>query len=421
MRRLATAAACALLLATAAGCMGDRPDALRIGAVYPLSGSQGPGGVSEYRGVRTAVELVNRHGGVDGRRVALVPVNVPGAAAVPAAVSDLRSRGVRIVLGSYGSTISVPAARLTAASGMLFWENGAVGEPGMDSAVRGAHERGRLAFRVAPTGMTLGRAAIDFVTGRYAALRHISPSRMRVAVAYVDDVYGRSVARGALARLHRSGVPVAGRFPYDPRRLSPRLLALQIRRSGANVVFAAAYLRDGVALRRALVAEHVRLLTAIGTSSSYCMPAFGRALGREAVGLFASDKPDAWSLPPSALAPEARAALREGRELYERRYGGYMDAPALAGFAGAWALLHDVLPRARGTDPAAVARAARRIDLPVGSLPNGSGLRFGPGTGGMDNRRARSVIWEWIAPRHRVIVWPPRFATHSVRVLEPMP
>jgi branched-chain amino acid transport system substrate-binding protein len=98
-----------------------------------------------------------------------------------------------------------------------------------------------------------------------------------------------------------------------------------------------------------------------------------------------------------------------------------MDAPALAGFSGAWALLHDVLPTASSDSATAVAAAARAIDLPAGSLPNGSGLRFGaPGTPGAgDNLNASSVVWEWIRPGVRAVVWPPRYATHPIEVLRP--
>ena len=33
------------------------------------------------------------------------------------------------------------------------------------------------------------------------------------------------------------------------------------------------------------------------------------------------------------------------------------------------------------------------------------------------NRNASSVIWEWVAPGVRAVVWPPAFATHPVEVL----
>ena len=49
-------------------------------------------------------------------------------------------------------------------------------------------------------------------------------------------------------------------------------------------------------------------------------------------------------------------------------------------------------------------------------LANGSGVDFAP-PGSVDagsNRRAASVIWEWVAERQHAVVWPPAFATHPI-------
>jgi branched-chain amino acid transport system substrate-binding protein len=100
-----------------------------------------------------------------------------------------------------------------------------------------------------------------------------------------------------------------------------------------------------------------------------------------------------------------------------------MGAAALAGFSAAWALLAEVLPRANGSSPEAVATAAGAIDLPLGSLPNGSGLRFGESgsaTAGA-NLRASSIIWQWQSPGEHVAVWPPRYATSDPLALDPLP
>src|SRR5207247_1163980 len=85
-------------------------DAIRVGAIYPLSGSQGPGGLDEFHGVQIAADMVNAAGGVDGKPIRLVPVDAPASSAAAPAVALLRQQGVRFLVGSYGSTISEPAA-----------------------------------------------------------------------------------------------------------------------------------------------------------------------------------------------------------------------------------------------------------------------------------------------------------------------
>ena len=74
-RHLAAAVAL-LVVATSCSLVADDGPALTLGAIYPLSGRQGPGGIDEERGARLAVELANRQGGVHGRRIRLNVVDV---------------------------------------------------------------------------------------------------------------------------------------------------------------------------------------------------------------------------------------------------------------------------------------------------------------------------------------------------------
>jgi branched-chain amino acid transport system substrate-binding protein len=399
----------AAFLLMAVSCSGNEPDIV-IGAVYPTTGGQGMGGIEEFRGLELARDLVNGEGGIDGRKVRLELRPVASAEAAPGAVEDLVGQGIDVIAGSYGSTISRPAADAASRLGAVFWETGAVGQLGPDAAV------GERVFRFPPTGGSLGQAAVAFIRDRLAPLVGSGDPDLRYGVVYVDDVYGRSVAFGAIEEINQSGLEHAGPFPYDLATADFGDLARQIGRSGVDVLVVAAYLEDGVAIRRALVRSGVPLVANIGTSSSYCMPAFGEILGEDAVGVFASDKPDGDVLDPAVLAPDAAAALQWARAEYRARFEEPMPAAALSGFAGGWALFRHVLPAARDFTAASVADAARAADLPAGALPNGSGLRFAPpGTPNAGaNLEATSVIWEWVAPGARAIVWPPAYATGPI-------
>ena len=207
---------------------------------------------------------------------------------------------------------------------------------------------------------------------------HRRTRSLRYAVAYVDDAYGTAVARGAIDEIRHLGLPYAGAVAYGLQGLDPASVVRRIADLHPDVLFVSAYVDDGVALRRQMVRQHLPLVVNIGSSSSYCMPAFGRRLGADAVGVFASDKPDADALNLTGLTPDARALLVRTNRAFRGRYGQSMPAAALAGFSAAWALFHDVMPRAASMTPTAVAAAALRTTLPTGALPNGSGLSFAP-------------------------------------------
>jgi ABC-type branched-subunit amino acid transport system substrate-binding protein len=282
---------------------------------------------------------------------------------------------------------------------------------------------GRLVFRVSPTGGVLGRSAISFVAEELAPMLHRDAAALRFAVANVNDAYGRSVARGAVDELRRLGLHVVGTFPYDAYHLDAARLVRRMRATSPDVVFVSAYLQDGVAIRRETVKQGLDLVASIGTSSSYCLPMFGERLGTDALGLFASDKPDAGLLKAEGLTPSARELLTRASQAYEQQHDEEMEAPTLSGFAAAWALFHDVLPRADNLEAGAVGAAARSVRIPEGGLPNGSGLSFGAaGTADAGaNLRAASVIWEWVRVGERAVVWPPRFATSEIRPIDIAP
>jgi branched-chain amino acid transport system substrate-binding protein len=400
----------AVLALVAASCasVGRTGPTLVIGGVYPMSGRQGPGGLDEERGASLAVDLANSQGGVGGKQITLKVLDVEAGPAAPRAMEKLHADGVSVVLGTYGSTISGPASVAAHREGMLLWETGAVGETA-DGA--GA---GQSFFRVAPSGSNLGRSGVAFVRDQLAPLLPAVPRRY--AVAYVDDAYGRAVGLGAVDEVTAAGGELAGAFPYDVNAFDPEDLVARIAATHPDVLFVSAYLDDGVAIRRATIDQQLPLLASVGTSSSYCMPAFAAALGPGAVGLFASDKPDGADVREDALLPEGRRTLTWVRDRYRQRFGQPMSAAALAGFANAWALVGHVMPAAPGPSPSQVAATALAMKLPVGTLANGAGLDLAPPAArdAGENRAAVSVIWQWVDARTQVVVYPPAFATHPL-------
>ena len=412
MKKLALLVALATLtVACAAGAGSSGP--IVLGAVYPTAGGQGPGGIDEYRGVQLAAEYINARGGVLGRPVQLKlqPADTSDQAA--RAVNVFKGTDVPVILGSYGSTISKPASEASVALGKVFWETGAVGL--LDANVR----RSDLVFRFPPSGGSLGTAAVKFSNDLLLPKLHHAPANTKFGVLYVNDVYGQAVSDGMIQELKALHLPLAGTFPYDLQTVNYPDLVHRIKAAGVQDLLVVAYLDDGVALRKEMVKQKVPLVASIGTSSSYCMPGFGKMLDESAVGLYASDKPDGDVLDPARLTPDAAAALIWARMTFKERYHVGMTAAALTGFSGTYALLKDVLPAARSMTPKAISAAARAADVPMGSLPNGSGLQFAKQdtVNAGDNLRAASVIWEWIKEYTRAVVWPPQFATSQILAL----
>jgi branched-chain amino acid transport system substrate-binding protein len=378
-------------------------DALVLGAIYPLTGPQAPGGRDELAGVQAALQLAESSGALH-RRVELRVIDAVTPDAASAAVDRLVQQDhVPAILGTYGSTLSTAASARAEQLKTIYWETGAVADP--ITAQR------HFVFRTVTTGSSLGREAVTFTHD--VLIPHSGLKSPRAVVVQVDDVYGHSVGGGEVDLARQLGIGVVDVITYNPNGFDADTVAARIASDRADYLWDVSYLSDGVAIWQAIVRQKVPLLAAIGTSSAFCMPDFGRQLGRDAIGVYAADKPDAYAS-VAALSPAGRDLLARARAAYARNNRTAMSIPAVAGFVGAWTLFHDVLgPLTGPATPDSIRAAALLVDVPVGNSINGGGVHFGE-DGSLDegqNTRAAAVVGQWQGVQNMQIVYPAAYAT----------
>jgi branched-chain amino acid transport system substrate-binding protein len=421
---------------------GPTADPIRIGAVFPLAGNAAGLAKRELAGVQAAADFVNGDGGIGGRQIVLDVRDLESGADAPAVMGALKSAGATVVVGAYASALSIPASQAASDAGLVYWEAGAVADR---LTGRGLP----LVFRVGASGSNLGSNSAAFAATELAPRLSKAIGQLRIALVAASDDYAQSVADAAASRAQLAGTPVVLRTTYDLNAPNFPEVMGQLRDARPDVVILASHIPDGVAFRRAMLAANLHVAALIGSTMAECDPDFAGDLGPDAVGIFASDRPTG-GFQPTALEPAARAlydrlaAVRAAAGAASQPTRGYgstlpsasppeytISGPveagsatagpseeALSGFSAAWALFHDVLPAAAhsgGLDAGGVAAAARSIDLPVGSLPNGAGVRFAsdPATLGQ-NERAAAVIWQWQAVRSYTFVWPPTYQTGEI-------
>ena len=363
---------------------------LVLGAIYPLSGPQAEGGRQELAGVQAALRV--SHANV---RLQVIDATTPqqASAAVDRLVHDFH---VPVILGTYGSTLSAAAAARAEELKTVYWETGAVADP--ITAQR------KYVFRTVATGSSLGRMAVTFTHDVLVPRSGVSSPR--AVIVRVNDVYGRSVSGGEEQLARTMGINVVDVIEYSPTAYDADVIASRLAHDRADFLWDVSYLDDGVAIWKAILKYGVPLKGAIGTSSAFCMPAFGERLGGAAIGVYAADKPDG-DIAPAALSPAGSALLAQAKAAY----GGPMEIPAIAGFVGGWTLFHDVLPNA-GPSADSIRAAALKVDVPVGDSINGGGVKFSA-TGSLDegqNTRAAAVVGQWQAVGVMRIVYPAAYA-----------
>jgi branched-chain amino acid transport system substrate-binding protein len=419
-----------------------------IGAVFPLAGATGGLARDELEGLRIAADLVNADGGVGGRPIDLRVHELDSGQDAPSVMRTIAAEGARVVVGSYASDLSIAASTAADAAGLVYWEAGAVADRltgrGLPSV-----------FRVGASGTNLGTNSAAFAATELASRLGRTASSLRLAIVSASDAYAMSVADAASGQAAADGVPVVVRATYNLLAPDWDVVMGELRAARPDVVILASHIPDGIAFRRAMVAADLHVGALIGSTMAECDPDFAGELGPDAVGVFASDRPTG-GFDPAALDPTARivydrfdtawtaASVRAGGtapsagapSTADDWSGEYGDADAeytttgpdglptaeaaeeaLAGFTAGWALFHHLLPVV-GTDldsASAIEAAARGLDLPTGSLPNGAGLSFSTDADRLgQNVRAAAVIWQWQAVRHYEFVWPPTYATATI-------
>jgi branched-chain amino acid transport system substrate-binding protein len=405
---LSCAVGAAVLIAGCAPAAAGAPSVLRIGAIFPLTGGAAADAGDEYLGALIAVQMVNAGGGVQGRQISLDVRSVDSVDQIAPAVRSLRRDGVPVVMGAYSSQLSIPAAAMVARAGMVYWETGAVADQ-----VTG--QGSPLVFRVGANGADLGGNSGRFVLQQLVPRLGASAGSSSAFLVTADDAYAHSVAAGARAALSAGGMPVAGEAVYNPFTPNWGAVIDQIRTAHPDVLLLSSHVPDGVAFRRAFLAAGLHVKAFIGTTMAQCTD-FGAALGADAVGVFASDRPD-YGFNDRALSGGARTLFQRFSAMWSKDRGGLPTEEAISGFSAAWALFANALPHALGMNAQAIAGAARAVDLPNGSLPNGAGLLFSTQLDELgQNVRAAADIWQWQAPQQYVVVWPATYATGSVEM-----
>jgi branched-chain amino acid transport system substrate-binding protein len=405
----------AVMLAAAAGSMASTPSppVLRLGALFPLTGIQAPLAADEYRGVQIAQQMVNQAGGVNGRQIELDTRVLNDPTGAQAAVSSLAGDHVPLILGTYSSALSIPASQAASNAGITYWEAGAVADQVTGRGLPGV-------YRVGANGATLGDNSGMFAATQIAPRLHKPAAQTRVAVVYESDAYGSSVAQAAISTANNYGMPVVATIPYNAYMPDWTPVMATLQTTAPDIIILASYILDGSAFRESMLAAHIHVGALIGSTMAECYPDFGNIIGADAIGVFASDRPDGW-VNYDLLNGEAKTATDQFNDAWKAQTGGAPTEEGLAGFTAAWTLFHYVLPRASALTPAGINSAANSTVLPSGSLPNGGGLRFA--TSGLSrgqNLDAIGVIWQWQAIHHEVTVWPPAYAWGPIKFV-PLP
>ena len=102
---------------------------VKLGALYPFSGSLALLGDESYRGLEIAIAERNASGGLKGEQIKLLKADAVDAGQAVGAARKLTSvENVTAVFGSYSSALAFAATQVTELAGVPYFELGAVSD-----------------------------------------------------------------------------------------------------------------------------------------------------------------------------------------------------------------------------------------------------------------------------------------------------
>jgi branched-chain amino acid transport system substrate-binding protein len=404
-----------LMLALTAPAGAQEP--IKIGVLLPFTGPLAKNGIENWEAMQIARDMINERGGINGRKVEYVQ----GDATTPnAAISEterlITKEGVKITTGSFASPIAIAVSQAAERNGAFHWET--------TGAAEIITRRGfKHTFQVGAPARRYGQAAVDFINDDLAKRLGKPVGELKIALLWENRAFGKSVGDGIRAYSQTKGIKLVYDEGYDQTTTDMTPIVQKLKDVAPDILIAISFPNDAVLFQRKARELDFNVGAFIGVSAGYSAPDLRDSIGDSVVGIFVADFPP--KVNTDALKPEVRTVAEEFYKRYEAKLKRPPAGHATAGFSAIWALFTEVLPKAKTYQPDELRDIALKLDLPEGSLVNGSGIKFtnfdwpdDPKDAGQ-NLRASIGVWQWTKGGNEQ-VYPPSLATHEPAMV-PMP
>ena len=337
---------------------GDSPASpIVLGAVLPITGDGGFWGEHTRNAITLAVDEVNKQGGVQGKKLEIVieDSKCDSAIAVSAIRKLLSVNKVPIVLGDVCSSATLAMAPVAQQAKIVLMT------PCSEAAA--IKDAGDFIFRSwAPNDRQVN------VTAQSMNKRGLK----KVAILAVNNDFGLSFAENLAKQFEASGGKVAVSEKYEQKDRDMRTQLLRIKTSGAEAIYLASYIPDGVAAVQQ--ARQLGIGLPIYATSGINSPDFFKPMGPLAEGIIFADLRD--------------TTAQDFRDRYAKTYGEWPGASSCAGVTYDDVMLFAQAINQVGTDAAKI----RDYLSSVKNYPGVSGNMTFDANGDLDRQHAIFMV-----------------------------
>jgi len=381
----------------------------KLGVLEPLTGNLAAQGKLHLEGYELMRDLINtRFGGVMGRKLVLVVGDAPDPTAAASEATRLATReGVKIITGTFSSILCGAASEAAARQNVIYWETSCV-DP------RFTRRGLKNVFRTEIDGVGFGWYNVEFIAKYLAPRLGKKPNELRIAYIAEDSSYGQGVTEAARERAKKEfGMQEVALeyYTYTTNDLTP--VILKLKNANPDVLHHIARDQDAILFWRQAREQNFEVKAVVHAGATgYGNPGFGKALGNESNGPFALSEPGVAFL-VDKLRPDGQKIEHAFREALKAKTGSDVPAGGHQLAAGGLWLLKVVLDAAKTDELDKFRAAVMKMDVPVGSLMNGWGVKFDE-SGQNSNERVQHYMLQW-QNGALVTVWPEEFTSSRAK------
>ncbi len=377
---------------------------LKIGALYPVSGALALLGDESWRGAEIARQMRNQKGGVAGKQVEFLKVDIPDVNAAKSEAERLINReGLKLLTGTYSSSLCLAASEVAARAGIIYFEQGGISDL--------ITSRGyKTLLRTCPKAQYFSRSQVRFSRDWVGPQINKKPNELRLALVHEDSAYGSSISKNVEAEAKAAGVPLVSVIPYNAQAVDLSSVILKLKNDKPDVVIGVSYANDAILFGRQAKELGLDIKAFIGTGGGHSLRSFQEALGSAAEGVLNVD------FTQFEVNTQFTPGLKEFVAMYRKLFN---EAPrsghSLANFTGT-NVLFDLLDKTVGNMEATKFRqTAAAFELKTGSTASGWGVKFDEGG---QNTLADPFVMEWKGGK-LVTVWPEGAAVSKPALVRP--
>jgi branched-chain amino acid transport system substrate-binding protein len=353
-------AAAALAAATSRRAFADSPAEVKIGAIFPLTGSSAQVGVDAKHALETAVEIVNGDydidlpaakgaglGGLGGAKIKLILADHQGDPQKGRAEAErlITQDQVCAIVGTYFSSVAATVSQTC--------ERYEVPLMAADTSSPSLHRRDlKYFFRAAAHDEMFSAAMFDFMD----ELRKQGKNINTLSLFFEDTIFGTDSSNVQRKLAAERGYKVVAEVKYKSNSPSLTSEVQQIKAAGADVLMPSTYSTDAILLVRTMAELGYAPKNIIAQAAGFADKSVYDAVGDKLEGLISRAS---FSLD---LAPK-RPSIKIVNDMFKARAGRDLNDNSSREFT-ALMLLADAIDRAKSIEGPKIRAALAETDLP---------------------------------------------------------